>query len=431
MVSASNFKSIDDGKFSQTAIAFLPAQTIIPLEEFEPAEIIIKAGDTVKEGQAIAKSKNSYIHSSIPGIVKEIFSGQFSNGKQGKCARISLKGSLSFTGKKTLESDFSTFDRSAVNFLLKEADVFNTFDFVPVYQQLQEISSLKEKCVFLRLFDDDPSRLSEGFISKNYSSQVITGALILAESINADSLIVCQDKFNPVDFSNQIEKLHSRIKVNEIFIDTRKYPCGTKHSLVSNAKKQLNESCIQSTGIKDFFIDSLTALHSYNAVIKRIPVINNIIHVTGDCLNSAGIMNIKIGTPIRDVVDQCGGFKRKLSRIIINGTVKGTAISDMDIPVTKAIKSIEFVPAKQAEPQYSEICIRCGNCRKVCPASLWPGNLYRIARLSDSENYFLNSKDIAETAILCSDCGLCNAVCPSRLPLSQTISILKEKINEK
>ena len=465
MVSAYNFKSPDEGKFALAANAFLPSRCVVPLY----GEILIGEGEQVKEGQVIAKTKDIYIHAPVSGVVEKIENGIFSSGKKGLCAKIALKGSLVFTGKKSFETGWQSYEKETLTYKLKEAGILSTFSRkISLYSRIKNLKK-ENPILVLRLFDDDPSVLTERFVSKNYAWQVIFGAMILAKASGSNVLVLAQDKYSKIQVDeflpkNQIQEtsenqilenrnlekfensgnsekfenpenvenqfFSSQMKVFQVEIDTRKYPCGSEHCLVSAVKKNLSDESLKNLGKNDFFVDSVTAFHACNAIVLGKPEINALVHVAGDCLNSAAVMNVKLGTSLRDVAEMCGGFKRKLSRIVINGTVKGVSVKNLDIPVVKSMKSIEFVPAKQVKNPCSETCVRCGNCRKICPAELWPGNLYRIAHLDGKSGGLLVSKTIADSAVLCMACGLCNSVCPSRLPLQQTISLLKEKIND-
>lgn len=430
MVSAYNFKSPDEGKFKLAATAFLPSRSVVPLD----GEILIGEGELVKEGQVIAKTSELYIHAPVSGVVEEISDGIFSSGKKGPCAKIALKGSLVFTGKKLFETGWKSYEKETLVYKLKEAGVLSTFSKkIPVYSQIKNLKK-SSPVVVLRLFDDDPSVLTERFVSKNYTRQVMTGVQILAKACGAKVLVVCQDKYSKIPlgefFAENQEESENQMKIFEVEIDTRKYPCGSEHCLVSSAKKNISDESLSFLGKNDFFVDSVTSFHAYNAIVLGKPEINAFVHVTGDCLNSAAIMNVKLGTSLKELAEMCGGFKRKFSRIVINGTVKGISVKNLDIPLVKSIKSVEFVPARKSKEVYSEPCVRCGNCRKICPAKLWPGNLYRIAHLDGESFGLLASRSIAESAVLCMECSLCNSVCPSRLPLQQTISLLKEKIND-
>lgn len=436
MVSAYNFSSADEGKFSLAANAFLPSHAIVPLEseEKKSSEILINEGDFVKEGQVIAKTRDFYIHAPISGNVEKIADGFFSSGKKGLCAKIALKGALVFTGKKKIESDWRNYNTETLVYMLKEAGILSTFDRkVPLYSQIKDIKKKDDLILYLRLFDEDPSILVEKFVSEHYTEKILKGALILAKATGACAVVLAKSRGSKIKIDESIFKndLPPDLKVFQVEIDAKKYPCGTRHNLVSVAKKSFNEDILKKSGRNDFFIDSITALHVYNAFFLGEPEIDSFVHVTGDCLMSAAIMNVKIGTTLRDLAEMCGGFKRELSKVVINGMMKGLSIENLDIPITKSMKSIEFVPVGKLKKSYSEICVRCGNCRKVCPMELWPGNLYRLMHISERKNGFLDSQYIAESSLLCVECGLCNSVCPSRLPLEQTIALLKENINDK
>ena len=86
---------------------------------------------------------------------------------------------------------------------------------------------------------------------------------------------------------------------------------------------------------------------------------------------------------------------------------------------------MEFISKTKITDSQIYSCVNCGNCRYVCPSRISPDILY---------SYAVNFKEIPEvlknTVQDCEECGSCNTVCPARLPLSKTISYLKDTVYE-
>lgn len=443
MVSAYNFISEDKNTLSSSVNAFLPKVAFIPVEEDDSGalEILVSEGDRVKEGDVIARQNGLFIHSSVPGVVQKIAQMQYSNGKQGLCTQIALNGEFTYLGKKTEKQDWQESDNSTIVNLLKESGVVNTFaKEIPIHTQIKKLQGSGERSVIVRLFDSDPSLVTDSFVAKKHLPEIIEGGAVLARAFGASNVLFAYSSSEKNGIKAELEAAIEEKKsaffssvpaVTAVGMDTKKYPAGTMHDITVAVKKSSKEGSLAKLGKKDLFVDSVTAFSVYNAIVLKKPVVSTFVHVTGSCLNAAALLNVRVGTPLRDIVEQCGGLKRRLSKIVINGIISGTAVSSLDIPVNRGVKSIEFIPAGKIKVPETEHCIRCGNCRKICPVHLWPGNLYRIARL-DSKKHYSESDAIAKEAVLlCTECGLCNAVCTARLPLSQTISILKDSYNEK
>lgn len=421
-----DFLSEDAGLITKSVTGFFPTVAVIPLKHTdEDIDVLIQKDSMVKEGQLIAKGPECSVHSSLPGKVIDICEQTLADGLQGLVAKIEFSGSFTYTGKKQIPADWKAYDSNLILAMLKEKGIINTFAKPCCLTNQITALSKTENCARLltvRLFSEDPSRCSDSFITLNYFEKIKTGAYIVAKAMNAKGIVFAYDNNSvfKADFSE-----HNGAPVFTVGIDAKSYPCGFMHEIVQAVKNSTKELPFKKIGNRDLFIDCQTALAVYDAIVLGIPLMSRYVHVTGDCLNAAAITKIRIGTTLKDLAMQCGGFKRKTAGIIINGVVTGNTVDSMDIPVSKDVKSVSFIPQAMVPDQQIEDCSRCGNCIDICPVGLYPESLYRSYTTENKDDMHLNL--IKQTAILCTECALCNSVCPSRIPLSQTIKALKER----
>jgi len=434
MKTVSNFVQREKKTITQSVQAFLPKEVIIPFCHLTDTNFkcLVEPGMVLKEGDVIAESAGEYvdnkfnIHSSIPGTVTEILQCSMPDGCNAKAVKIRLAGEFTYLGKKLTEEEWSSRRSAELLSIFSSHGVINTFaEPQSLSDQIIDCKLIRDKFLVVRMFDEDPSRCTDSFIATNLTKQVVEGAAIIARSMKADGVVfVHENSFEgEIDTSNFGSVPSLKIEVN-----TAKYPVGFKRSLIHVIEKhcKLTKSkYFSSINHKCIFVDSQTALNAYEAVVLDKPVVERYVHVTGDCLECAGVLKVRIGTPIEHLIEQMGGFVNKPSKIIVNGLLTGNAISNQDIPVTSIVKSVSFIPGKQLSDHHMNECILCGNCRNVCPEGLYPDLLYR--RRDDGP---LNVTELVQTSLLCNNCSLCNSICPSRLPLSQTIALLRENINE-
>jgi len=249
----------------------------------------------------------------------------------------------------------------------------------------------------------------------------VKGARIIAKTINAEGIVFAIDqKFFDLSIFSKPE--YQDIKALEMNI--RRYPCGTPREIVSAFDRgPLKKSCNFALSKKDLFVDSSTMYEVYKSEILSMPSIDKYVHFTGDCLNVSCLLEVKLGTKLADIISQIGGFEKEPSLVVINGLLCGNSIHDLNTPITKYVKSVEFISKNRNTDEQIHSCINCGNCRFTCPAKLSPDILY-----NNTVNQKLLSEKFTVSSLACIECGLCNTVCPARLPLCQIITLLKNNI---
>ena len=414
--------------------AFLPKEVIIPLaQESESCyKCIVKPGDTVREGDVIAQTELSEgitgsLHSSIPGQVIATEPCVSPNGRQEFAVKIKFGGALSYLGKIHNEKTSDSYSQKEISSLLIKNGVINTFKTsIPenLGIQIQKLNAVHEPHnLVVRLFDEDPYRITDSLISKFFFEQIVKGARIVAKAINAKGIVFA------IDNKSDEKEVFNNPAYKDIFaleMKIQRYPCGTPREICSAfSRGQLSKICNFTLNKKDLFTDSSTIYEVYKAAVLSMPCVDRMVHFSGNCLNASCMLDVKLGTSLRDIVPQIGGFSKEPAHIIINGMLCGTSVKSLDIPITKYVKSVEFLSKKKNSDEQIYSCINCGNCRFACPVKLSPDILY-----NHTVNFKLLKETYAASSLACIECGLCNTVCPARLPLCQTIKVLKNKLTE-
>ena len=156
-----------------------------------------------------------------------------------------------------------------------------------------------------------------------------------------------------------------------------------------------------------------TASAVARAVCNGRPLVSRVVTVTGGGVRTPANVEARIGTPLADLIDACGGYATTPARLVAGGSLTGHALDDDTVPLTKGFNCAIVATSADLPPRREEMpCIRCGDCASVCPAGLLPQQLHRYAQADDSaglDRYGLGA---------CIECGCCDYVCPSAIPLT-------------
>lgn len=416
--------------------SFISKEFLVPLEQENQINYknIVQKDDIVKEGQVIAVSTNSsksrkfsedltFIHSPVPGKVLDIIPVYTSSGKQKFAVKIKFGGEFSYLGKKNTEKSIEDLSSSQIINELIEKGVINTYNLRKIENPGLQIKNNSYKNLVIRLFDEDSFRYTDSLVAKIYTNEIVKGAQILAKAMNCYGILFVIDQ----KFENK-EKLEnfniSNLRILQV--KTKKSPCGTQKQIEQAFKKSgVKKTSNLDITKNDFFTDSSTLYEVYKAVICSTPSVSHLVHFSGNCLYSSCLLDVKIGTTLKDIVNQIGGFAKEPSVIVINGLIYGNSVESLNVPITKSVKSVEFISKTKITDNQIYSCVNCGNCRYICPSKISPDVLY---------SYAVNLKEIPEvlknTVLSCEECGICNTVCPARLPLTKTISYLKDTVCE-
>jgi electron transport complex protein RnfC len=419
-------------KFLNKKIAYIPETVEISMNQYGNNTCIptVETGQIVKEGQVIGRGSgdSAAVHSSVPGVVAGFKYISIPDGKRSLAAVINMRGSFTYTGKNEMHSDWKLLSSSELITLFKNRGIINSFSYKPVSlaEQCADVTN-KDKVLYVCLFDTQPDIFVDSFLTNSYPEKMIVGAEIIAKTITASKIVFFYSTEYSKLISSKLKNLLSpSVSADFIHVDITRYPTGVTNELIKAVCKTFPDKAKDDI-IKNpaFCVESSTLCDVYDGVVLSKPVIDRIVQVIGAGLYNSKLFQVRIGTPIKDLIYECGGTRKTPGKIIINGLIQGIQISDVATPITKFVKSITLLEKKEIQCSTISSCIHCGRCHTVCPEELHPDRLFAI---------FLNNAKVSDevhaTKKWCSECGLCNTVCPSRLPLVQAISLIKEENND-
>lgn len=411
----------------------LPEKVILPLKQHDGIACapLVKKGEEVVIGQKIGDCEGSdlaYIHSPYCGTVESVVEMPNPSGKRVLSVIINpleCADSVDFIPEKDATP-------SRLLEIIKEAGIVEYYQ-KPTYLALKpgkRIDTLIMNATFpliTNAYLDSLDKVLKGFRLMLEAGGISRGAIVIRaddkESIKAFKNAKVDGK--PLTVAPIIGKRHADYyfedSEDEIIVLAggkitytptmmnllsgdvmgRKIPLGYEPADVH----------VAVCGVK-------SAKAVYDAVYEGKPYLENVITVSG-AVNRPGSVLVKFGTPIKDVIEACGGYKGEPGKVIINGTRVGVAIYSDESPVAKDTTGIVVQTKDEVLRDVSSACIHCARCVDVCPMNLLPG---RIAVMADQGMY---EKCGEYYALSCIECGDCAAVCPAKKHLVQLIRFSK------
>ncbi|MBL7130455.1 MAG: electron transport complex subunit RsxC [Candidatus Omnitrophica bacterium] len=411
--------------------ASLPKKAFIGLSQHfgKICSPIVSVKDYVLAGQKIATADSgvfSPIHSSVSGNVSSI--KDYLHPVLGRCKTIIIdndskdehvKDELSVSRKK---EEIEKIPNETLKNLIFEAGIvglggagFPTHIKLSVPKPVDSFILNGAEC--------EPCLTADSRLMQENAYEIIRGMDIVMRILNIKNSFVAIEDNKP----EAIKKMQGIIKNigYKLKILKSSYPQGGEKQLI---KSVLNRE-VPSGGLP---FDVGVVVHNvatvfaiYEAIYKNKPLYERVITVTGSCLENPMNLKVRIGTTIKEVIDECGPLKEEPIKVIVGGPMMGIAQYSLDAPVIKGTSGIILLGKKEVKIEDEKFCIRCGRCIEYCPVGLMP-SLINLATLKEDW-------ELAKIygALDCIECGVCSYVCPSKIDLVQSIKYAKLGITKK
>ena len=411
----------------------LPERLILPLSQHigAPAEPIVEVGQQVLKGQKIAKADgyvSAPVHAPSSGTIEAIedFPLPHPSGMSAPCIALKPDGEDKWIQLKPHPHDYKSMNPSELRNVIRDAGIVGLGGAgFPSFIKHNPGPNGHVDTLILNGSECEPFITCDDMLMRERPESIIAGLSIIKHALGAERCVIAIEDNKP----KAIESMRNALMVypvenTEVVAIPTIYPAGSEKQLIHRVTgKQVPKDGLPiHIGIVCQNVGTCAAVH--RAIQHGEPLISRIVTITGD-VNQPCNLEVPIGMPIDELLQQSGGINGSLRRLIIGGPMMGFAMHQLDIPIIKTSNCVlvdagnteHLQPRKPAMP-----CIRCGSCADVCPVSLIPQQLYWYSKAQDLDkvqDYHLFD---------CIECGCCDYVCPSQIPLVQYYRFAKAEI---
>jgi electron transport complex protein RnfC len=410
----------------------LPERLHVPLGQHigEPAEPLVHKGQHVLKGQLIGRSL-SYIsapvHAPTSGSVIDIgdYRVPHPSGLKAPCIVIAADGEDRSAGTEARLASVLGADPAEIRQRVRDAGIVGLGGAgFPTSVKLNPGPGREVELLVINAVECEPYISCDEALMCTRPAEIIDGIRIMRHALHARQVVIGIEANMP-DAIRCLQTALAAAGESDIRVMAvpALYPAGGERQLIY----ALTGEEVPTQGLP---IDLGIVCHNVGtadavalALLHGEPLISRVVTVTGAGVREPANLEVRIGTPIAELIKECGGYTERVSRLLMGGPMMGIALPSDTLPVIKTSNCILAAAGEETpQPLPARPCIRCGACSDVCPAGLLPQQLYWYAHARDFDR-------VQDYKLFdCIECGCCAYVCPSHIPLVQYYRFAKTEI---
>jgi electron transport complex protein RnfC len=392
-----------------------------------PLKPAIKTGSHVARGQIIGEPGGGTcapVHASISGTVTAIDRYPYAEDRNALCVTVENNNLDEFASPIPYDKPWHESEPAE---LLEKVRLSGIVDraggYLPLHARLAPAVQKPVQTLILNAVQSEPYLSAGARLFIEQAENVLLGAAICGKIAGAAACRIIISDGKP-ELAQAISALLSdeRFKTFSLeMLKKPKYPAHNERLLVklctgreiSAAQSGLQAGCV--------VISPEAAAQVKEAIVDLTPSSQVSVTVSGPAAASPKNLLVRIGTPVRQILEACSVNVSALHKMVSGGMLAGTALQELDAPVIKTTAAL-LALSGTADCAETLACISCRRCYAVCPVRLEPARLVALIQSSAVA-------EIRKTPVLeCIECGCCGHVCPSKINLVQYLQFGKRLV---
>ena len=397
-----------------------PERLYLPLKQHQGStgELLVEVGQQVQKGQPLTRSSNDRsvpIHAPTSGTIEGLrdWPVSYPPGQLAATLVLVSDGQEQWISRNP-EPNWHSLDSAEIVDRLRAGGLAGLGGAMfPTAAKLRG-QWPKLHTLILNGSECEPYISCDEMLMRNHPEQVIQGGLILGHALGVEQIVIgIEDQMGAVKraFDQVLDEVDPDQKCRVIQV-SKIYPEGGERQLIQvlTGHEVPHNGLPQDLGL--VCLNVATAAAACECIVEGTPIIERIVTISGPAVNQPRNLVVPLGTPIAELLAAAGGVDDDLDRLILGGPMSGLPLASDQIPIVKGSNCVLALGREHTQRQQPEMpCINCGECVRVCPASLLPQTLFKHLRAEQFEQADrLNLFD-------CIECGCCAHVCPSHIPL--------------
>ena len=407
-----------------------PKEVLMPLSQHigAPATPIVAIGDEVKVGQKIAEASgyvSSPIYASVSGKIAKIEDYLRPDGRIVPAIRVISDGLMTITDNIT-PPNVSDLD-SLISASRESGLVGLGGAGFPIAVKLDAIKKGIIDTIIINAAECEPYITCDTHTMTFESEWVQKGIYLLEKYTGISKFIIGIEK-NKSRCIKDMKKLFKSDDCVSVAALPVKYPQGGEKVLIYNTTQRIvpEGKLPADVGVIVINVTSLAILAKY--IETGMPLVSRCLTFDGSAANEPKNVIVPIGTPIRDVIEMCGGVSESVGKVLYGGPMMGIPVATLDDPIVKTTGAITVLTREDSILPEPSACIRCGRCIRSCPLDLIPDSFSKALECeNEDEKIAILEKN---KIMLCMECGCCSYICPANRPLVQNNRLAKAEYRD-